>query len=87
MYVRTHLISIVPIMKQSLEDGYSDEQMMRWFVSFFICSGHSTTSSEEYNRAAGRDGTGKNSAVRIRLEEIKKNYDKFFSKGKDSKAA
>ena len=30
-----------------------------------------------YNDAAGR-GTGKNSAVRKRVEEIKKDYDKYF---------
>ncbi len=57
IYARTHMISIVPIIVESLNDGYSDKQVMEWFVNFFC---------------------GKNSAVRKRVEEIKKNYDKYF---------
>lgn len=70
------MISIVPIIKESLDDGYSDRQMMEWFVNFF-CGKKFTTTSKAYNDAAGR-GTGKNSAVIKRVEEIKKDYDKYF---------
>ncbi len=76
IYARTHMISIVPIIVESLNDGYSDKQMMEWFVNFF-CGKKSPTVSKGYNDAAGR-GTGKNSAVRKRAEEIKKSYDKYF---------
>lgn len=76
IYARTHMISIVPIVAESLNEGYSDKQMMEWFVNFF--SGKkSATTSKAYNDAAGR-GTGKNSAVMMRVEEIKKDYDKYF---------
>lgn len=78
IYARTHMISIVPIVAQSHNDGYSDKQMMEWFVSFF--SGKkSATTSKVYNDAAGR-GTGKNSAVMKRVEEVKKNYSGYFGK-------
>lgn len=76
IYARTHMISIVPIIMESLNDEYSDKQMMEWFISFF-CGKKSPTECKAYNDAAGR-GTGKNSAVRKRLEEIKKNYDSYF---------
>lgn len=76
IYARTHMISIVPIVAESLNDGYSDRQMMEWFVNFF-CGKKFPTTSKSYNDAAGR-GTGKNSAVRKRVEEIKKDYDKYF---------
>lgn len=76
IYARTHMISIVPIVAESLNDGYSDKQMMEWFVNFF-CGKKSATISKAYNDAAGR-GTGKNSAVRKRIEEIKMDYDKYF---------
>ena len=76
IYARTHMISIVPIIAESINEGYSDKQMMEWFVNFF--SGKkSATTSKAYNDAAGR-GTGKNSAVMKRVEEIKKDYDKYF---------
>lgn len=70
------MISIVPIVAESLNDGYSDKQMMEWFVNFF-CGKKSPTECKAYNDAAGR-GTGKNSAVRKRVEEIKKSYKKYF---------
>lgn len=76
VYTRTHMITIVPIMAQSIKDGKTDEEMMEWFVSFFVGS-KSATISSEYNRAAGR-GTGKKEAVRKRLEEIQKSYDSYF---------
>lgn len=76
IYTKTHMISIVPIIVESLNDGYSDRQMQEWFISFF-CGKKSPTVSKEYNDASGR-GTGKNSAVKVRLEEIKKSYDKYF---------
>lgn len=72
------MISIVPIIVKSLNDGYSDKQMMEWFVNFF-CGKKSATTSKAYNDAAGR-GTGKNSAIKKRLEEIEKNYDVYFAK-------
>ena len=78
IYARTHMISIVPIIVKSLNDGYSDKQMMEWFVNFF-CGKKSATTSKAYNDAAGR-GTGKNSAIKKRLEEIEKNYDVYFAK-------
>ena len=49
---------------------------MEWFVNFF-CGKKSPTTSKTYNDAAGR-GTEKNSAVRKRVGEIKKDYDKYF---------
>ena len=76
IYARTHMISIVPIIVESLNDGYSNKQMMEWFVNFF-CGKKSATTSKAYNDVAGR-GTGKNSAVMKRVEEIKKDYDKYF---------
>lgn len=49
---------------------------MEWFVTFF-CGKKSPTTSKGYNDAAGR-GTGKNSAVKKRMEEIRKSYDSYF---------
>lgn len=77
IYARTHMVSIVPVIEESIENGISDEEMMEWFVNFF--SGKkSPTISKAYNEAAGR-GTGKNSSVKTRLNEIKKNFDKYFN--------
>ncbi len=77
MYQKTHFISLVPVMLQSLKDGLSDKQMEEWFVDMFQPKG-AATKSEEYNMAAGRDGTGKNTKIKIRLNELMKSYNEFF---------
>lgn len=78
IYTRTHMISVVPIMAQSIKDGRTDEEMMEWFVTFY--SGKkSATISSIYNSAAG-SGSGKKESVKKRLLEIEKSYNEFFRK-------
>lgn len=76
IYTRTHMISIIPIVAQSIKDEKTDKQMMEWFINFF--SGKkSATISSIYNSAAG-SGSGKKESVQKRLNEIEKNYNTYF---------
>lgn len=75
IYRKTHLVSIVPITKRSLDDNLSDEDFKKWIMEFF--AGSKATISKSYNDAAG-SGSGKHQAVIKRLEEIKKHYDSFI---------
>lgn len=85
LLTRTHLISSVPIIWRSLQDGLSDEQMAEWASAFF--SGKRSASvSEVYNQNAG-SGSSKKEAVRKRLSEIEKYYDDFFTNSTDDKAS
>ncbi len=75
IYTRTHLISIVPIMKRSITDGKTVEQMAAWAEAFF--SGKKNASiSEKYNENSAARANDKN-AVKARLTEISKHYDSF----------
>ena len=80
IYGKTHMVSIVPTIWESIQDGLSDEQTMNWFVGFFTVKGRATTISDIYNKAAGGSGTGKKDAVRRRLDELAKNYSSYVSK-------
>lgn len=76
LLTRTHLISIIPIIWRSLQDGLSDRQMTEWAAEFF--SGKRSASiSDIYNQNAG-SGSAKKESVRKRLEEIEKHYTGFF---------
>lgn len=75
IYTRTHLISIVPIIKRSIVDGKTVEQMAAWAESFF--SGKkSATISDRYNENSAARANDR-AAVNARLTEISKHYDKF----------
>ncbi len=79
IYVRTHMMSIVPVIAKSIKDGKSDEEVMKWIVTFFLSRSNKTTVSSVYNTAAGGSGTGKKDAVRKRVDELMKSYDEYFS--------
>lgn len=77
---RMHMISIVPIVWQSIEDGLSDKQFAEWFATFFAGK-KSASISSVYNDAAG-SGSARKEAVGKRLDEIAKHYGTFFHRQK-----
>lgn len=78
--VRTHLITMVPVIWKSIQDGKTDQQIAEWAAEFFNGK-RSATISLAYNMSAG-SGSAKKESVRKRLEEITDNYNKYF-KGRE----
>ena len=82
IYTKTHMISLVPIVKKTIEANVSVEQLANWAITFFRPSGKATR-SVKYNSAAG-SGSGRKEAVKIRDEEIKHSWENFLLKGTES---
>lgn len=76
IYTQTHMISIVPVILTSIYEGRTDEEVMKWFVTFFN-GGRSATTSKTYNSASS-SGSGRKEAVRKRLEAVEKSYKAYF---------
>lgn len=74
---RTHMISIVPIINQSIEEDRSVDDMVKLFSKFYEGK-KSASISETYNNYAG-SGSAKKEAVRKRLDELRKSYTEFFT--------
>ena len=73
---RTHLVSIVPVVWKSIEEGIPEKEFAGWLSTFF--SGKKSASvSPVYNDCAG-SGSARKDAVRKRLDEIAKHYGMFF---------
>ena len=73
---KTHMISIMRIVNESIKKNQSEEDFEKWFVYFF--SGRrSATISDAYNSAA-RSGVGRKDSVRRRLDELQRSYDGYF---------
>lgn len=77
IYRRTHFISIVPIIKESIDTERTEEEVAKWISIFFCGKGGKATRSEEYNECALR-GSGRNTAIEVRLSEIESSYNEFF---------
>ena len=77
IYTRTHMISIVPITKKSLDDGMDIERYTEWLRGFFN-GGDKATISQSYNDVI-QQGSNKESSVKIRLEALQSDYEKYQS--------
>lgn len=76
VYVRTHMISIVPIVLRSIKEHRTITEFTEWFEGFF-CGGKPATNNVVYNRAV-REGSGKKDSIRKRVLEIEKDYNAYF---------
>lgn len=76
LVTRTHLISVVPFIWKSIQDGLSDADAAEWFTSFF-CGKKKATISNTYNNSSG-SGSMKRDSVRKRNAELQKYYDNFM---------
>jgi hypothetical protein len=70
------MLSIIPIVKKSIDDGVSIELFTAWIKNFF-CGKKSPTNYDKYNSKA-TSGSGHAESVRSRLEVINKDYKKFI---------
>lgn len=77
LVTKTHLLSIMRVVWDSIENGLSAEQFSEWFVSFF-CGKKSPTNNSVYNSCAGA-GSARKDAVCKRLNEVWKHYKAYFS--------
>ena len=76
LLTRTHMLSIMPIVKRSFEENVSDEMFTNWVKNFF-CGTKSVTKYNDYNtRCASGSGHAEN--VKVRLRVVKKDYEKFM---------
>ena len=76
LLTRTHMLSIMPIVKRSFEENVSDEMFTNWVKNFF-CGTKSVTKYNDYNtRCASGSGHAEN--VKVRLKVVKKDYEKFM---------
>lgn len=76
MMMKTHFLSLIPVALKSKDDGISVEDYME-FVQKFFSGKKSATNNYEYNRAAG-SGSAKCENIDVRLNEIEKDYKKYF---------
>ena len=79
---RTHMISIMRVVRRSIDDGLSEAEFMKWIVTFFSGKKSATVSSI-YNAAAGA-GSARKDAVMKRLIELDKSYDDYFFDRKEN---
>lgn len=75
LYTETHMISLIPYMKQSMEN-VNEAMMAEWLVSFFKTENDSDTYTK-YMEACS-NGIARNASIVARHEALGKSYKEFF---------
>lgn len=78
---RVHLVSVVPTIWKSIQEGHSSHNVMEWFVTFFVGK-RGATINKEYN-SASVSGSARKSSVVKRLKILEKSYNEYFKKSKE----
>ena len=77
LITRTHMLSVIPIVKRSIEENISVEKFAEW-VKHFFCGAKSATNYYDYNSRC-TSGSGHVEAIQTRLDIIEKDYDEFMN--------
>lgn len=82
LYTETHLVSLIPYMKKSMDNGINEAMMAEWLISFF----KTENNTEVYTQymAATSGGVAKNASVVARHEALGKSYDEFFKEDSEN---
>ena len=74
LVTRTHLVSIVPIIDLSIEEGRDDNDIRDFLRSFF---NGKPSKSQDYNSCSAY-GSGKAKSIRVRLNALEREYRGYF---------
>ena len=76
LYTEVHLVSLIPYIKQNMDDDINESMFSDWLISFF----KTENDSEEYNEYinACTSGIARNSSIVARDKSLGKSYKKFF---------
>jgi hypothetical protein len=76
LYTETHLVSLIPYIKEAIDNGISESMVAEWMVNFFKTE-NDTEVYEKYNNACS-GGVAKNASVVARHEALGESYKEFF---------
>ena len=78
LYTETHLVSLVPYIKKSMDNGISEAMVSEWLINFF----KTENNTEVYAKyaVASSGSVASNASVVARHEALGASYDEFFKK-------
>lgn len=83
LYTETHLISLIPYVKQSINDGVSESMFAEFLISFFKTENDSDVYTD-YMEACS-NGIARNASILARHNALGESYKNFFKTEENSK--
>ncbi len=76
LYTETHLVSLIPYMKEAMENEINEAMMAEWLVNFFKTENDSNVYTD-YMEATS-NGVARNASIVARHNALGKSYNSFF---------
>lgn len=76
LYTETHLVSLIPYLKASIEDGINEAMVAEWLINFFKTENNTDVYAEYMEACSG--GVARNASIVARHEALGKSYKDFF---------
>lgn len=76
LYTETHLVSLIPFIKRSMDNGINEAMMAEWLINFF----KTENDSDVYTKymEATSNGVARNASIVARHEALGESYAEFF---------
>jgi hypothetical protein len=82
LYTETHFVSLIPYIKEAIENGVNESMMAEWIINFFKTE-NDTEVYDKYNNACS-GGVAKNASIVARHEALGESYKEFFKTEENS---
>lgn len=76
LYTETHFVSLIPYIKEAIDNGINESMVAEWLVSFFKTENDTEVYDKYSNACSG--GVAKNASVVARHEALGESYKDFF---------
>ena len=76
LYTETHLVSLIPYLKVSIEDGINEAMFGEWLINFFKTENNTEVYADYMEACSG--GVARNASIVARHEALGKSYKEFF---------
>lgn len=76
LYTETHLVSLIPYLKASIEGGINEAMFGEWLINFFKTENNTEVYADYMEACSG--GVARNASIVARHEALGKSYKEFF---------
>ena len=82
LYTETHLVSLIPFIKQSMDNNINEAMMAEWLINFFKTENDTDVYSNYMEACSG--GVARNASIVARHTALEKSYGKFFQENSEN---
>lgn len=82
LYTETHLVSLIPFVKQSMDNNINESMFAEYLVNFFKTENDTDVYTQYMEACSG--GVARNASIVARHESLEKSYGKFFKENSEN---